>query len=196
MFSYGSSNGDQTLSRGDDSCTAVNLNFHFYYYENVYTSCCISINGYVSFDDMNSYIRPSYHNFIAPFAHDLSTYSNGNIYYRSISDLQTLNQIGSEISSLCFLNTVNYMPTNAFIATWDAVPPYSLSSPANTFASFQLIISTDGSNSFLTINYGSLGFGASSGYYFQYGYTTISINNPELSSNVGVNGKWIYHLSI
>ena len=82
--------------------------------------------------------------------------------------------------------------------TWDTVPPYY--SEPNPYASFQLIISTDGSNSFLTINYGSLGFRASNGYYFQCGaystcYTTISNTNPEFSSNVGINGKWIYNIS-
>ena len=139
---------------------------------------------------MSSYVSQY---LIAPFKHDLTTVNTGNIYYRLISDAQSLNQIGLEISSL--KNGVNFMPTNAFIVTWDTVPSF-LSAIFSGYVSFQIILSTDGLNSFLTINYGSLGFWAFYGYYFQYGYTTISINNPELSSNVGVNGKWIYNLSI
>ena len=147
---------------------------------------------------MTNSIDPSNKYFIAPFADDLSTSKKGNIYYRLINNSQTLNQIGLEISSLYYLNKTSFVPTNAFIVTWDAVPPYS-SSPANTFASFQLIISTDGSNSFLTINYGSLGQSADNGYKFQYGSyksTTISSSNPEYSSNVGVSGKWIFEMNL
>ena len=89
-------------------------------------------------------------------------------------------------------------PTNAFIVTWDTVAPTS--TELNPYASFQVILSSDGSNSFLTINYGSLGFEASGGYYFECGsysgcYTSITSGNPELSSNVGVDGKWIYNIS-
>lgn len=200
FLSYGSINGDQTLARADDSCAQVNFNFNFNYYGTVYTRCCININGYISFDDMTNYmafISPNnYMNYIAPFVHDLITTSTGSIYYRTINDSQSLNAIGQEINSLKYSNKTNFMPTNAFIVTWDAVPPYSSSSPANTFASFQLIISTDGSNSFLTLNYGPLDFVASNGYFFQYGSNKIiSITNPQFSSNVGVNGKWIYNLS-
>ena len=91
------------------------------------------------------------------------------------------------------------MPTNAFIVTWYNVPYYITSyTSSNVYASFQLIISTDSSNSFLTINYGSLGFDASDGYRFKYGSskTTIASTNPEFLSNVGVSGKWIFNLSI
>ena len=194
FFNYGSTNGDLTLARGDDTCTQVNFNFNFNYYGNVFTSCCIKINGYIPFD----YNSITYQYLIAPFRHDLSTIYTGNIYYRLISDAQSLNQIGVEISSLYYLNTVNFIPTNAFIVTWDSVPYYTYYGSANPSVSFQIILSTDGSNSFLTVNYGSLGFSASDGHYFQYGAykTTISLNNPMFSSNVGINGKWIYHLSI
>ena len=147
------------------------------------------------------YVGPKNINFIAPFDHDLTTIYNGSIYYRLTNNASTLNQIGQEINSLKYSNTVYFMPTNALIITWDSVPYYTYYGSANVYVSFQLIISTDGSNSFLTINYGPLGFNASGGYYYQYGYSlyslyiTFSSSNPELSSNVGVNGKWIYNIS-
>ena len=86
------------------------------------------------------------------------------------------------------------MPSNAFIVTWDNVPSSLAITKSYPNASFQIILSTDGSNSFLTINYGSLGFNASFGYYFQYGSNKTNITNPEYSSNVGVKGKWIYNI--
>ena len=188
-------NGDQTLPSGDYTCTIVNFNFNYYYYGNTYTSCCIHINGYIAFDYNSS---PYYYYFIAPFNHDLETTYYGNIYYGSTNNAQTLNQKGQEINSLKYSNTVNFIPTTAFIVTCDSVPYYTYYGSANPSVSFQIILSTDGSNSFLTVNYGSLGFSASDGHYFQYGAykTTISLNNPMFSSNVGINGKWIYHLSI
>ena len=197
FFSYGSINGDQTLASGDDTCTQVNFNFNFNYYGSIFTHCCIGINGYISFDDMTSYtvyINPGNSYFVAPFAHDLSTISNGSIYYRLTNNATILNQIGLEISSL--KNVVNFAPTNALIVTWDKVAAFSW--PINGYVSFQIILSTDGSNSFLTINYGSVEFSPSNGYSFQCGpdcYTSISNTNPEYSSNVGVNGKWIYNIS-
>jgi hypothetical protein len=149
---------------------------------------------------MSSYISPSNLYFIAPFAHDISTRVNGNVYYRLINDTQTLNQIGLEISSLYYLNTLNFIPSNAFIVTWDTIAAYDLL--ISGYVSFQIILSNDNSKSFLTVNYGTLDFTASDGYYFQYGYyypgfyTTIGNSNPDFSSNVNVNGKYIYHLSI
>ena len=195
FFNYGSE-ANRTLPKKDDGCTQVNFDFNFNYYGNVYTKCCININGFISFDDLSSFLNPSNKYFIAAFNHDLSTSGKGSIYYRLINNSQTLNQIGLEISSLYYLNTLNFMPTNAFIVTWDSVAPYH--SEPNPYASFQLIISTDDSDSFLTLNYGLLGFAADNGYKFQYGSyktTTITSSNPEYSSNVGVSGKWIYHLS-
>ena len=141
-----------------------------------------------------AYINPGNSYFVAPFAHDLSTVSNGSIYYRITNNASILNQIGLEISSL--KNGVHFTPTNAFIVTWDTVAAFSW--PINGYVSFQIILSTDGSNSFLTTNYGAIVFSPSNGYSFQCGpdcYTYISNTNPEYSSNVGVDGKWIYNIS-
>ena len=144
---------------------------------------------------------PSYQYFIAPFDHNLDTTNSGKIDYSLIKDSQTLNKIGEEISSLYYSSTVNFMPTNAFIAAWDSVPPYylanSMASTKSGYVSYQIILTTHDLDSFLTINYGSLGFKALNGYYFQYGPSRLNISktNPMFSSNVGVNGKWIHHLS-
>ena len=151
------------------------------------------MNGYISFDDVTtSSISPSNNYFIAPFAHDLDTTKSGAIYYRLINDSQSLKQIGQEINPSKYSNTVDFMPSNALIVTWDSVAPFNNS--ISGVASFQVILSTDGSNSFLTINYGSLGFSAYYGYFFQYGSTKFTLTNPKYSSNVGVNGKWIFSI--
>ena len=184
-------NGDQALAKADAACINVNLNFNFKY-GNTYSNCCININGYITFDAPSYSLIPSYQYFIAPFSHNLATNINGNIFYRSTRNSHTLNLIGQEINSLKYSNTVNYMPTNAFIVTWDTVA--SADTQPNPYASFQIILSTDGSNSFLTINYGTLGFTADYGYFFQYGSTKFTLTNPKYSSNVGVNGKWIFSI--
>ena len=182
-------NGDNILDKAYDTCTQINFNFNFNYYGNIYKSCLVCTYGYIWFAE---------NYFIAAFDHDLDTTSNGDMYYRFTNNQQTLNQIGQEINSLNYLNKTNFMPTNAFIVTWDSVASWDTSKSG--YVSFQVILSTDGSNSFLTINYGSLGFSADYGNYFQCGsysgcYNAISSGYPELSSNVGVNGKWIYNIS-
>ena len=136
--------------------------------------------------------------FLAPFAHNFPATMFANIFYRTINDSQTLNQIGTDISSP--KNGVHFMPTNAFVVTWGSSASSSTKQNTPVPVSFQIVLSTNGSNSFLTINYGPLEINASDGYYFECGsysgcYTTISSGNPEFSSNVDVNGKWIYNIS-
>jgi hypothetical protein len=179
--------GDIILDKAYDTC--IQINFNFFYSGKIYKSCLICTYGYIWFD--NNY-------FIAAFAHDLDTTRNGYIYYRLTNNQQILNQIGQEINSLKYSNTTNYMPTSAFVVTWESVASFDTS--ISGYVSFQISLSTDGSSSFLTINYGTLGFTADYGSYFQCGsystcYTTISNTNPEFSSNVGSKGKWIYNIS-
>ena len=183
-------NGNQNVL---SSTTVVDLNFDFNYYGNIYKKCIIRASGFKE----NIWFAENF--FLAPFAHDFPSTMNANIIYRTINDSHFLNQTGQEINSLNYFNKTNFMPTNAFIVTWVYSSTLTKQNPPEA-VSFQVILSTDGSNSFLTINYGPLGLNASDGYYFQCGsysdcYTTITSGNPELSSNVGVNGKWIYNIS-
>lgn len=209
FISYGTSAGDIILTPDDDSAFIVQLGFDFYYFSQFYSNLTISINGFLSLSSIELEngslpIKVNNHsNTIAAYNSDLMTKRCGSIYIRLISDVSTLNIIGNEISNLLYNSsnsTLTFKPTNAFVATWYQV--CSFHNSINGTVSFQLIISTDGKQTFLTLNYDILEFPAEFGSFFQYldpnhnlKKTQIAPSGPQNSSNVNVNGKWIYHLS-
>jgi len=191
--------GDQLLPPGDNKLYLVNLNFSLPYFGHTYNSSYISVNGYMSFDSNNSYlyhIPPNFTNAITPFCYDLYTINGGNIYYKQITNDSILRLIGDEIDNLLLLNK-EYLPNNAFMITYDSVRAFP--GNINKNVSFQIIISTNSTQSFATLNYGNLDFQpkgsilqfTQSGYFNKYIFT-----NPDQSSNVNLTGKWIYNLQV
>ena len=128
---------------------------------------------------------------------DLMTSKCGTLTTRSISDQTTLDSIGTEINSLLMPSPAFY-PTNAFVATWFQVCAFS--SAITGTVSFQILVSTDGDRTFLTLNYDVLEF-SPYGVYYQYiddlnNQVQVALpSSPQYSSNVNVNGKWIYFLT-
>lgn len=128
---------------------------------------------------------------------DLMTSKCGTLTTRSISDQTTLDSIGTEINSLLMPSPAFY-PTNAFVATWFQVCAFS--SAITGTVSFQILVSTDGDRTFLTLNYDVLEF-SPYGVYYQYiddlnNLVQVALpSSPQYSSNVNVNGKWIYFLT-
>ncbi len=138
------------------------------------------------------------------------------MYYSERSDTASLTT-ASDIVNNAFGGS--FAATSAFAATWDHVGWYSYNiDPTNTF---QLILTTDGANSYAVFNYlddgmywetgsasgGSGGFGgneATAG--FDRGnnvdYATIAGSNApgianilEDGSNVGVAGQWVFQIN-
>jgi hypothetical protein len=75
-------------------------------------------------------------------------------------------------------------------------------SSSGFFATFQIIIATNGSQQFFMINYGTLNYVSyANGSFYQYidanGNIVKSLlpTTPQLSSNVNFNGKWIFSTS-
>ena len=197
FINYGPLEGDDLLPPGNDQSFLVSLNFGLPFHGRVFNSCYISINGHISFDSNLSsryFCARDYTHAISPLCYDLYTLKGGNIYYKQIANLTTLNQIGDEINSLLSLNKT-FSPNNAFVVTYDTVR----ASPGNSNknVSFQIILSTDGIQSYATLNYGNLDFQPSEsaiqynllGYFNKYFFT-----NVKLSSNVNLPGKWIFNL--
>ena len=166
----------------------------------MFQTCYISINGFISFgvDVTSSSFRqpPADKNIIAPFVYDLYTVRGGNISYRSINDTVTLNFIGNEITTLLGLS-FSFIPSNAFVITYDSVTAWSPTIDGNV--TFQILISTDGIYSFLTVNFGDLLFGPTTSPFYQYVNNTIFIGKKTFpcsssQSNVNQNGTFIYQL--
>ena len=188
------------MPKADDSSYQVNLGFNFPFFNQVFQTCYISINGFISFGVDISYPYftqpPTDKNIIAAFVYDFYTVRSGNITYRSISDSATLNLIGNEVTTLLGLSS-NFVPSNAFVITYDSVTAWSPSIDGNV--TFQILISTDGIYSFLTINYGDLFLTTATEPFYQYVNNTDYIGKKNFpisssQSNVNQSGKYIYQL--
>ena len=122
-------------------------------------------NGVLSFG--RSFTRASGSNFntessppiIAPFWDDVDVRRGGIIYYRQDNTSLIADQIQQDINmqfpSIGFFNT-----SLVFVATWDRVEPFSsgFRGLANTF---QVVIASDGVQTFVRFSYGDIQWGGS-----------------------------------
>ena len=209
-INYGSTYGDSTLLTGDDQTFSTSLGFSFPYFGKNYTLIYTSINGYFMFGTdpsvsslagwakRNNITGPY---LIAPYMYDFFTSNGGgNIYYRHIIDAATLSSIGTEISSA---KSTSFAPNQAFVFTWSAVHAYVAAMP---YGDFQIIFSTNGTTSYMTIYYNACPGpdGDSSNAALPYSSFEYHDSNNVLirndysntctSSNLNQNGKWIFPL--
>ena len=205
FLSFGTGAGDVFLPAGDDESYELSLGFSLTYFTQNFSTVQVDINGYLAFGaaalpgGSTPISTTSIGDLISAYNNDLMTSNCGNITTRSINDSLTLNSIGAEINSLLAPITT-FTPKNAFVATWFQVCAYNQSIIGTV--TFQILISTDGQRTFLTLNYGNLDYGAFDyGIFYQYldsnsNFVGNSLPpSPRLSSNVNVNGKWIYSLT-
>ena len=203
FLSYGTLVGDTLITPGDDELYSIELGFDFFYFTQFYPNITLSLNGLFSFgnDGLADFDKwpmgvSNSLNTIAAYDEDLDTSKCGNLLARSISDKPTLTTVGTEINTLLSPTSPAFNPTNAFVATWLQVCNYDQA--INGTVTFQILISTDGTRSYLTIKYDVLDFPSSYGHFYQYldsnsNLITTSIPDPQLS-NVNVNGKWFFIL--
>jgi hypothetical protein len=107
----------------------------------------ISTNGYLDFDLVN---RSSSGNDISALYFDLDTTTSGGIYYQNLnSQSSDFNSIKSDLNRL----NSNFVPTNLFRITFDNVPTYSYGGAY--IATFQIILASDASKSYVLLKYTS-----------------------------------------
>jgi len=208
MYAYGAAY-DTALPKNDDrNAGSFSLGVPIRFFNISYSTIYVSTNGVISFlAEYNNFGQrlPLTTPLIAPFNADINTNIGGQIYYRESSNSTDLTQAKSDIVKVYF-NTFN--PTRLYITTWYQVAAYGGTS--TTFNTFQLVIVTNGSISFLVFNFeqmswasppsGSLfaNFGYSAGdninYYSHPDSFTANIVNVSLQSNVNVPGKWIFRV--
>ena len=96
---------------------------------------------------------------ITPFWDDINVNTGGRLYYRQESDPRTAEQIGQEISSQ-FPEAEFFYPSLVFVATWDGVPPIGyLTGQGNRFNTFQVIVASNGTWTFVKFNYYRIDWG-------------------------------------
>ena len=92
---------------------------------------------------------------IAPFWDDVDVTKGGTIYYRQDNTSSIAEHIQQDIS-LQFHNISLFYPSLVFVATWDRVAPFGNSGVVNTF---QVIVASDGTRTFVRFNYGDIQWG-------------------------------------
>ena len=128
----------------------------------------VSTNGLLSFGQPHTPTSSGGFNFsaipsppiIAPFWDDINVEIGGTIYYRQESDTFIVEQLQQAISSQ-YPEAKFLHPPLVFLATWDRVEPFN-----NVFRglvnTFQVIIVSDGTQTFVRFNYGDIQWGGSS----------------------------------
>ena len=138
------------------------------------------------------------------FWSDTDIRRGGNIYYRNVSDDETLRQAYSILIHNYTSSSSGFYPTSVFIATWSEVPPFQsfIWRPGN---SYQVVLMTDGETSYVCFLYEDIQWGEGAGIGFNTGdgtnrsFTvpgalTNETLNMENQSNVGRPGVFIYQV--
>ena len=125
----------------------------------------MSTNGFISFGmpffritaggNFDSVSSPP---IIAPFWDDININNGGTIYYRQDNTSIIAEEVRQEIVSL-YPDAGSFRAELVFVATWDRVAAFSpqYSGRVNTF---QAVIASDGTQTFVRFNYGSVEWGS------------------------------------
>ena len=124
-------------------------------YIQVNTNGLLSFNGSVTSPTSSGSFDPF--PVIAPFWDDVDVRVNGTIFYREDSDPEIADRLRREISAE-YPEAETFHPSVVFVATWDRVESYrsTLRGLRNTF---QVVIASDGSMTFVLFNYGDIQWG-------------------------------------
>ena len=214
FYPFGREIGDDLMFKNDDDFLGpLDIAIEFPFFNRSFSSVFINTNGLISFNNGIRSFTPTPFPItgvigVAPFWNDIDTTKGGDIFYRTVSDSKTLNQIGSDVRS-SFNAFTNFRPSWALIVTWFQVAQYSHSAnfPKNTF---QAIITTNGRHSFTIFNYHKLdwsrsrnvvehaqvGFNAGDGivHFALEKSFTPNITNIVFESNVNKPGRWIFRI--
>jgi hypothetical protein len=182
------------FTRGDDNYGSVLINFNFNYYGTFFSQLAMSTNGYINFDNANSATSG---NAISALNYDLDTRARGGIYYQNLySQSSDFNSIKSDLNRL----NSNFVPTNLFRITYYNVPNYGSGA---YIASFQIILASDASKSYVLLKYtscltGLLSASTAQGLYYLSSngqQMSNTFTSPCNSSNVNLGGTWVFDVS-
>ncbi|KAJ8035366.1 Sushi domain-containing protein 2 [Holothuria leucospilota] len=181
LYPYGPGNSDSTLTNGNDLSASVAATTPINFYAERYNTLFVNTNGIISlgcplpepqtndffnnfplYPDLNEDGELEKNVLIAPFWADVDTSNNrGNIYYRQSTESTLLNNVTNDVRNVFILYS-DYIATWAFISTWENVSFYnhqesSSLDPRNTF---QVVLTTDGLNTFVFFLYDTVEWSA------------------------------------
>lgn len=222
LFDFGPNAGDEDLAKLDDHYVLVKKPINFKFYDKYFQAFYISTNGVIQLVEKNesfnlhdtfhynSEVFPiENHTLIAPFWADMFPDVHGDVFYRLVSDNGTLNEVAYEVDKLTRnIWDASFKPAWAAIITWYQMKAFNHRrfEYNNTF---QVILTTDGSESYVIFNYGRLNWpnekvkvGVEAGFNLGDGQTfhqmeetfTHNITELEYKSNVGLRSKWVFRV--
>ena len=186
------------IPEGNDNFEIVPIGFDFLFFNRIYKNVTISTNGFILFNSTSRCCTtssiPKLSNVITAFHYDIDTLQNGQIYFERInSSSSEMVNVLNEINII----SPNFTPKNVFKITYDKVKVnyYGL-------ISFQIILSTDGKISFVTLKYSEclsvatlLSPPGINCVNLKGQSVKIPIGDPCLSSNVNIKGTWIFDVT-
>ncbi|KAL3832136.1 hypothetical protein ACJMK2_023807 [Sinanodonta woodiana] len=171
-FEYGTATGDSVLANTDDGCSsAVMASLQFPMYGILYRNIYVCSNGIVSFSEAVTTPNPTrddnnlHHSYLAPYFTDLQlgrhqSSEGGVIYYQAYDIIKnnSLQKVINVIKAQEYVlryetDLTSFVPTFLLVVTWDRVAPYPANTRGSERVSFQLILVTDGLNTFAIYMY-------------------------------------------
>lgn len=207
---FGTQFDDAMMQLQDDAFFGpIQIPINYRFFNRTWSQLFVSTNGFISFDrGVVAYVPQRFplNNSlgVAPYWADVDIRNGGNIYYREINDVIQLRKIDTEINR-AFSQLTSYRSIWGFVATYDQVAEYNVRNSSNN-NTFQVVLTTNGKISFTIFNYGRLmwthngsaqaGFNSGNGKDFLVlpGSFSKGIVNISESSNINVNGKWIFRI--
>ncbi|XP_069687047.1 nidogen [Periplaneta americana] len=210
---------DRALPRDQDEAATseISLQVPIVFYGEAYNSIYVNANGLLSFlTEIPSFFNiqfPLDYPVIAPLYTNVDTRGSGTVFYRETQD-ESLLQRASESVHQAFSYGADFEARSLFIATWEDVGYHDRG--ADKVNTFQVVVISDGSDSFVEFLYADngiqwiQGMAQSSGLpdaraqagfvsgdgrlYTLRGSGTDQIQNLDKWSNVGVDGVWVFHI--
>ncbi|KAI7796784.1 hypothetical protein IRJ41_006390 [Triplophysa rosa] len=204
FYPFGSAAGDtQTLDADNESYVQVNLSSPFQYFGRQYQLIYVNNNGFLSFSreipEMDPLLFPyGGEDLIAPFWTEIVGVS---AYYQEYTSGDVLTSATQDINR--YYPGLSFSATWVFVATWDTQEDNTFSDLSVPLISVQVVLISDGSRSFILMNYGDIeiGFQGKAGYstigsthYFVIPGSTDGNLTPNLkyTTNVNVQGRWAF----
>ncbi|CAN2391630.1 Nidogen-like [Pristimantis euphronides] len=211
----------ETPKDDDGTSGEIQISVKFKFFGKEYKSLHVNNNGVISFNTAVSQYTPDAfpltngETFVTPFWGDVDNDLGGDVYYRESTEPELMQKITEDMKK--HLPNLHYESTWAFVATWHEVAYYgSASKKVNTF---QAILTTDGYNYIIILNYGDIqwttgtasegdaytglgGTPAQAGFnsgddthYFNIpGSRTDQVLNIKSTSNVNHPGRWVFQV--
>ncbi|XP_047498425.1 nidogen-like [Penaeus chinensis] len=218
FYHFGRDAGDTSLPPFDDiSSPEISLRVPIVFFDQVYNSIFVNSNGFVSFlTEIPQFFNiqfPLEYPMIAPLYSDVDAREAGEIWYRETSDPTTVSRVTRELREQ-FSSAKAFTPSGVFLVTWDGVGPFS--QRKDRINTYQLVIATDGKDSYVMFHYAEGGIqwlqgdgknpsmpdarcqaGLISGdgrFTTLKGSGTDQVRNLDTWSNSGTPGVWMFRV--